>query len=131
MLLRQQSLVRAVLGLGVGAIGGFSMTTSVFPFVIAWFYADLAMVVMLNARQWVVSMMIMWAMAGGVVGWYGGVRIGLLAMLICGVISGGLLGGLALGLDFVMPGFGIGLAYSIPFGLIVGAAFANAPDETN
>ncbi len=127
----KQGVLRLVIGLVLGLMGGLSLTLTVFPFVTGQFL-DMPTFDFTRLFGYAGPIALLWAGAGSIVGWYGGLRTGLLVLGVCGAVTGFVLGTFALGGDaqLMWGGTLVGLAYGLPAGLIVGLAFANSVEET-
>ena len=127
----KKGYLRLAIGVVLGLMGGVSLTLTVFPFIMGQF---------LNAPTfdftrligYVGPIALLWACAGGVVGWYGGVRAGLGVLGICGAVSGFVLGAFAIGGEAQLMWAGIvaGLIYGVPAGLLIGSAFPSSVNES-
>ena len=123
----QKSKFRILIGIGLGLFTGLSLTTGVYPFVASMLTNVDSFGALVDLRPFVIPIGLMWAIGGGILGWQGGVKVGLLTLGTCGVISGILLG-IATGGSAAMIFTGIlcGLVYGGLGGLILGKAFVNS-----
>ena len=123
----QQSIWRVIVAALVCGVGGLSLTNTFFPIALARVVEEISLVSLANVRGMTLFVALMWAIAGGIVGWYGGSRIGGLVMGICGVASGLLLGIIAdSGPLLILVGAGVGLVYGMPGGWLMGRVFPDA-----
>lgn len=121
----QRSILRVFFGVCIGAFAGISLTTGILPFVIAKFFEITSFEVMIEVRNFTLAVSLLWAIGGGIVGWYGGAQLGGIIIGLCGIISGFILGAFALDGNLLQITIGIlsGLIYGVFGGLIVGQVF--------
>lgn len=121
----ERSFFRTLLGVSIGAFGGISLTTGVYPFVIAKWFQINSFEVMFEIRGFVILMALLWALGGGMLGWYGGLRNGIGILGLCGALTGFVLGTFAIKgeLPLIMVGLLAGLIYGAVAGLIIGWVF--------
>ncbi len=123
----KRGVLRVLLGIMIGIAGGFSLTLTIFPYVTSKIF-DTPTFDLGSLFSFVTPIVILWALGGAIVGWYGGVRLGGLVIGLCGALAGFLLGAVALGGDLQLTTIGIlvGLMYGALGGLMIGAAFPNS-----
>ncbi|MFQ5612381.1 MAG: hypothetical protein ACE5H9_09635 [Anaerolineae bacterium] len=116
---------RIPLGAFVGAIGGISLTTSIFPFAVTKIFTYITFEALLGVLSFTVPMALLWAIGGGLVGYRGGARAGGLIFGLCGLLAGLILALFAAGGDLPLVAVGgvTGVLYGIPGGLIMGRVF--------
>lgn len=120
----KKSWLRVAVGLLIGVAGGFSLTVAIFPYITTRFLTapayDLGRLFSLAG-----PIVLLWACGGAGVGWYGGVRAGLLILGLCGALAGFMLSAFAIGggPQFTLLGTAVGLLYGAPAGFMIGSAF--------
>lgn len=127
----KQGFPRLAIGLILGLMGGLSLTLTVFPFVTGQFL-NMPSFDFTRLIGYAGPIALLWAAAGGVAGWYGGLRTSVILLGGCGAIAGFVLGTFAAGGDaqLMWGGTLVGLIYGLPAGLIIGIAFPSSAKET-
>ncbi len=121
----QRSYLRALFGAGLMGMAGISLAAGIFPIMVSWFFGLNSFEVMLVIRPFIMPLGLLWAVGGGIVGWQGGASTGGMVVGACGIISGFILGALAVDGSFLLILASIlsGLVYGTIGGLIIGRAF--------
>jgi hypothetical protein len=128
----QRSIWRALLGALVSAMGGIGLTNSIFPLLALRILDQLSLETLMGIQESSLSIALLWAVAGLIVGWIGGTRFGTLVLALCGAVSGFILsrfiGPASLGVTVL--GIAIGLIYAAPGGWIMGYVFPKPVSES-
>lgn len=119
---------RIIFGAFIGAFGGSSFVMSVFPIAVGLLFEQITGVALLFTLYYTIPLAAFWAAAGALTGWLSKMREGAVIMGLCGAISGSLVGATLMsepniGLEVILSGAVVGLAYGIPAGLLMGGAF--------
>ena len=124
-MLEQRTIWRVLLAAVVSAMGGLAMANSIFPLLLVRLMEEIPLQVLINVRDLGLTLALMWAIGGAMVGWLGGMRAGAIIIGFCGITSGYWLSAIAAQGDTVLIVWGtsIGLLYGIPGGLIMGRVF--------
>lgn len=126
----QKSKFRVLVGLALGLFTGLSLATGIYPFVVSRLAGADSFGALVDIRSLVIPIAIMWGIGGGILGWQGGVKAGLLTFGICGLISGIMLGVATGGsAAMILTGVLCGLVYGGLGGLILGKAFIGPMTE--
>lgn len=128
----EKSLLRVLVGASLLGVAGISLTTGIFPTVVSWLFGINSFEVLFQVRSFVIPLALLWAIGGGVVGWQGGSATGVVAIGVCGLVSGLALGALALegGPLLVLVSLLSGLVYGAVGGLLIGKAFHRPVSES-
>ncbi len=110
----QRSMLRVLFGFAIGGFAGISMATGILPFVIGQLTELTSFEVLIFVRTFTLSVALLWAIGGGMIGWYGGLQMGTIILGVCGILGGLILGA------FAMSGDAFVIAVSILTGLIYG-----------
>lgn len=126
-----RSLLRVMAGLMIGGLAGLSLATAIIPLVIGKFFNLYSIDLMLAVRGYGLSVAVLLAICGGLVGWFGGALTGALLLGGGGAIAGFILGAFAIGGDatLILLSTLTGLIYGGLGGLIVGKAFYPSLNE--
>ena len=121
----QRSLFRTLLGACLMGVAGISLTSGVFPMVVANLFEINSYQVLLMVKSFVIPIALFWAVCGGVVSWYGGVTTAGMAMAVVGAITGVILGIIAISGSslLVLVSVLTGAIYGGIGGLIIGKVF--------
>ncbi len=127
----KRSALRVLVGTTMGIAGGASLIMTVFPYGTAWILERSSFDLAGFFGSSALAVILLWAVAGGLVGWYGGALTGTLAMGICGAIAGFMLAAFAAkgNMQLIMVGTMVGLIYGGFGGLIIGLAFPKSITE--
>ena len=128
----QRSIWRALLGALVSAMGGIGLTNSIFPLLALRILDQLSLETLMGIRESSLTIALLWAVAGLIVGWVGGTGVGTLVMALCGAVSGFILSRFIdpASLGITVLGIGIGLIYAAPGGWIMGYVFPKPVSES-
>jgi hypothetical protein len=128
----QRSIWRALLGALVSAMGGIGLTNSIFPLLALRILDRLSLETLMGIRESTLTIALLWAVAGLIVGWVGGTGVGTLVMALCGAVSGFILSRFIdpASLGITVLGIGIGLIYAAPGGWIMGYVFPKPVSES-
>ena len=128
----ERSFLRALFGAGLIGIAGVSLISGIFPIMVSQFFGLNSFEVMLTVGSFVIPLALIWAICGSVVGWQGGAYTGLLVVGGCGIVSGFVLGAIAVqgSLLLILVSILSGLIYGGIGGLIVGKAFPRPVGES-
>ncbi len=126
----RKSYFRLLVGIGMGVFTGFSLATGIYPFIVSKLAGVNSFGALIEVRPFVLPVVLIWAVGGGILGWQGGLKAGLLTFVTCGILSGIMLG-IATGGSTAMIFTGIlcGLVYGGLGGLILGKAFIGPMSE--
>lgn len=128
----QRSIWRALLGALVSAVGGIGLTNSIFPVFALRFLEQLSLETLMGIQASTLTIALLWAIGGLIVGWLGGKNTGALIMAICGAMSGFILSRFIVpsSLGITLFGMAIGLIYGAPGGWIMGYVFPRPVSES-
>lgn len=131
-MLQKRSIWRVLFSALVGGMGGVSLTATIFPYLIAQFLGRISLEALVNMRSMALLMALLWAVGGGIVGWIGGVRTGIVVLGLCGLVTGLTLSLIAAPDNplVIAVGLAIGLLYGVPGGIIMGRVFPKPASET-
>ncbi len=127
----KRSIIRLLVGIALGVAGGISLAITIFPYVTSKLLNtptfDLG-----GVLGFLAPIIVIWACGGAIVGWFGGAKVGSLALGGSGALAGFMLGAFAIGGDpqFIWIGTLIGLIYGIPAGVMAGIAFPQSVNES-
>jgi hypothetical protein len=130
-MMEKRTIWRVLFGALIAAFGGVSLTRTVYLFVLGRYYDEIPLDVLLSIFGFTAYIALLWALGGGLVGWWGGARSGGIILGLCGLLAGFLLSAFVVkgGWVFILLGTVVGLAYGAPGGLIMGWLFPNAAAE--
>ena len=129
--MKQRSIFRVLVGAGFIGVAGISLTVGIFPTVVSQLFGINSFDTLLHVRGFVIPLGLLWAIGGGIVGFQGRPYAGLAVVGGCGLVSGLVLGAVALGagpLLVIVTTLG-GLVYGGVGGLLLGKAFNNIAVE--
>jgi hypothetical protein len=117
----------------MAGFAGLSLSVAIIPLVMSNIFNLYSIDLMLAVRGFGIPLAILWAVGGGVIGWFGGPRLGVSVLGGIGIFSGLLLGSVALNGDLSIIGVSAltGVAYGGIGGLILGKAFPNSLNDLN
>jgi hypothetical protein len=112
-------------------MAGISLAAGILPIIFSWLFGINSFEVMLEFRGFIIPVALIWATAGGFVGWQGGAKFGGMIIGGCGVITGLILGffGLDGSLSLILVSMLSGFVYGAIGGLILGKAFPSVAGE--
>jgi hypothetical protein len=121
--------IRTLAGLLIGGFTGLSLTTAVIPFVASNIFNIFWVDIIVLGRGYTTPLALVAAVAGGVIGWYGGAWFGLWLLGLYGAVTGFILSNYAYGGEagLVLACIAVGLLYAGIGGLIVGKVFSKPP----
>lgn len=120
--------LRLLFGTLLGAMGGASMTVTVFPYATSWF-SEVGYNIM-GVLNLMIPVIILWIIGGAITAWFANTYLGGVALGCSGVVSGFILATFgAEQTELIFIGSAAGLLYGCVGGLMVGAAFANLIQE--
>ena len=126
----RKSYFRLLLGIAMGSFAGFSLATGIYPYIASMLAGVNSFGALIEIRPFVFPIVLIWAVGGGILGWQGGLKTGLLTFGTCGVVSGIMLGISTGGsAAMILTGLLCGLVYGGLGGLILGKAFAGPMSE--
>jgi hypothetical protein len=130
-MLKKRNIWRALVGLIAGVLGAIGLTGTIYPIVMLNIFGSLSLESLVNMKDITTPIILLWAIGGAAIGWYGGARFGGIVLGICGLVAGLTLGLVAVEDNrwFIIVGILISLGYSIPGGLIMGSVFPKPTNE--
>jgi len=119
--------IRVVLGVILGGCAGLSLITSIFPLLVGSVSGIESFFIRMEVSGYASHTIILWALGGGVVGRWGGSKVGAASLGTCGLIAGAWLSFFVLraSLPIALAGTLGALTYGLVGGLILGTVFTD------